>query len=71
MTVLGCPRSVGTCCSASPIHMDLFYGKPEIALLERFERKIDSSREVSVDAFVYFADDLGRLDTIEALEQQR
>ena len=47
-----------------------FHGRPEIALFKRFEREGESSSVVPTDASVYFAEDLGRLDAIEASEQQ-
>ena len=40
-------------------------------MLERFESEGVPSRVVPVYAFVYFAEDLGRLDDIEALKQRR
>ena len=47
-----------------------FHGRPKIALFKRFEREGDSSGVVPTDALVYFMEDLGRLDAIEASEQR-
>ena len=47
------------------------HGRPKIALLKCLEREGDPSIAVPADAFVYFAEDLGRLDAIEASEQWR
>ena len=46
-----------------------FHRRPEIALSKRFEREGPPSGVVPAEAFVNFAEDLGRLDAIEASEQ--
>ena len=56
---------VATPCPFASISL---HGRPEIALLKRFEREGNSSGMVSTDALMYLAEDLGRLDAIEASE---
>ena len=54
-----------------PLACIFHHGRPEITLLECFEREGDSNRVVPADSIVDFAEDLGRLGTIEGSEQWR
>ena len=47
------------------------HGRPKIALLKCMEREGDPNIVVPADAFIYFAEDLGRIDVIEASKQRR
>ena len=54
-----------------PLAGIFLHGRPKIALLEHFECEEDHSKVVLTDAFVYFEENLGRLDAIEASEERR